>query len=77
MARHGFRKEEILVVDDMKLAWDMASKVGVKTAFAAWGKMDFPRLCGEMEALCDYTFRTVEDLEKFLFDSLTDPAAHL
>lgn len=68
MARHGFRKEEILVVDDMKLAWDMASQVGVKTAFAAWGKLDFPKLCREMEELCDFTFQTVEELEKFLFD---------
>ena len=60
-------KDEILVVDDMKLAWDMASKVGVQTAFAKWGKEDFPALCKEMENLCDFTFRTVADLEAFLF----------
>lgn len=67
MARHGFRPEEILVVDDMKLAWEMASKAGAQTAFAAWGKLDFPRLCKEMEDLCDFTFQTVEELEAFLF----------
>jgi len=67
MDRYGFRPEEILVVDDMKLAWDMSRQVGVKTAFAAWGKLDFPALCREMEELCDFTFRTVEELEAFLF----------
>lgn len=67
MEKYRVAKEEILVVDDMKLAWDMASKLGVKTAFAAWGKLDFPALCVEMESLCDYTFTNIEALEKFLF----------
>ena len=70
MEKYQLSKEEILVVDDMKLAWDMASKVGVKTAFAAWGKLDFPALCEEMERLCNYTFRTVEALEAFLFQKM-------
>ena len=68
MERYGVKKEEILVVDDMKLAWDMANQVGVQTAFAAWGKLDFPALCKEMEDLCDFTFTTVEALEAFLFN---------
>ena len=67
MTRYHLKPEEILVVDDMKLAWDMANKVGVQTAFAKWGKEDFPALCEEMENLCDFTFRTVADLEAFLF----------
>lgn len=67
MARWDLRPEELLVVDDMKLAWDMASRVGVQTAFAAWGKLDFPELCAEMEALCHFTFPSVESLEAFLF----------
>lgn len=69
MDKFHVAKEDILVVDDMKLAWDMASKVGVQTAFAAWGKLDFPALCKEMESLCDHTFRTPEALEKFLFEA--------
>ena len=68
MQRYNLKPSDILVVDDMKLAWDMASRVGVQTAFAAWGKLDFPALCREMEALCDFTFRTVEELEAFLFN---------
>lgn len=67
MEKFHVSKEEILVVDDMKLAWDMASKAGVKTAFAAWGKQDFPALCTEMENLCDYSFRSASALEEFLF----------
>ena len=68
MARFGVAKEDILVVDDMKLAWDMASQLHIQTAFAAWGKHDFPSLCREMESLCDFTFHTTEALEAFLFD---------
>ena len=67
MARYSLERKDLLVVDDMKLAWDMASTVGVETAFAAWGKLDFPALCREMESLCHYTFRTTEALERFLF----------
>ena len=37
-------------------------------AFAAWGRKEYPDICAEMERLCDFTFFTTEDLEKFLFD---------
>jgi beta-phosphoglucomutase-like phosphatase (HAD superfamily) len=68
MERYGFAPEQMLVVDDMKLAWDMASRVGVQTAFAAWGKLDFPEVTKEMKQLCDYSFDSTEELEKFLFE---------
>ena len=68
MRRYGFRPEELLVVDDMKLAWRMAKPLGVEIAFAAWGKQDFPDLAEEMRNLCDYSFDTVKSLEHFLFD---------
>ncbi len=68
MEKFQVTRDEILGVDDMKLAWDMANKVGVKTAFAKWGKEDFPSLCEEMQRLCDYTFRRISDLEAFLFE---------
>lgn len=67
MEHYGYTKDEILVVDDMKLAWMMANPLGIKLAFAAWGKVDFPELAAEMRSLSDYTFDTTEDLEKFLF----------
>lgn len=68
MEKYGLSSEEILVVDDSKLAWDMAAPLGVKTAFAAWGKKEFPKLAEEMEKLCNYTFQSTKELEKFLFD---------
>ncbi len=68
MNRYGFTPDQVLVVDDMKLAWKMVQSVGVKIAFAAWGKGDFPELAAEMRDICDYSFDTTRDLEKFLFD---------
>lgn len=68
MERYGLSPEEILVVDDMKLAWRMAHPLGIKIAFAAWGKIDFPELAQEMRSLCDYSFDSTEELEKILFD---------
>ncbi len=68
MERYGISHDEILVVDDSKLAWEMAAPLGAKTAFAAWGKKEFPALSKEMEMLCSYTFDSTKELEKFLFD---------
>lgn len=68
MRRYELKPEELLVVDDMKLAWKMAHPLGVPTAFAAWSKLEFPEMMEEMRTLCDFTFETTESLEKFLFD---------
>lgn len=68
MERFGLKPEEILVVDDMKLAWQMAQPVGVDVAFAAWGKQEFPELSQEMRQLCRYSFHHPRELEEFLFD---------
>lgn len=70
MERYHFSPEEMLVVDDMKLAWRMAKPLNVPIAFAAWGKVDFPELAEEMRELCDFAFDTTEDLEHFLFDEV-------
>lgn len=67
MNRYALRPEEILVVDDMKLAVRMSQPLGVDVAFAAWGKREFPELTQEMRGLCRYCFDSPEDLEKFLF----------
>ena len=68
MERYGLTADDLLVVDDMKLAWIMAHPLGVKIAFAAWGKIDFPELAEEMRSLCDYSFASTEELERFLFE---------
>lgn len=70
MGRFHLKPEEILVVDDMKLAWMMAHPLNVDVAYAAWSKTDFPELTTEMRQICDYAFDSTENLEKFLFDSL-------
>ena len=67
MKTYGLSPDQLLVVDDMKPAQEMARKVSVPIAFAKWGKIDCPEICKEMEQICDYTFSTPEDLEKFLF----------
>lgn len=64
----GFAADEILVVDDMKFAVDMARAAGSSIAFAGWGRKDFPAICAEMESLSDFSFYSTEDLEKFLFN---------
>ena len=70
MAKYGLRPEELLVVDDMKPAWEMASKAGVPIAFAAWGRKDYPEIMAEMTRLCDFSFDSVEKLERFLFEEV-------
>ena len=68
MRRYSLTPKDILVVDDMKLAWMMAHPLDIKIAFAGWGKLDFPELSQEMRALCDFSFYSVCDLAKFLFE---------
>lgn len=67
MAKYQLRPGQLLVVDDMKPAYDMASKVGVPIAFAQWGKQDSPEICAQMNELCDYSFYSPAALEDFLF----------
>ncbi len=67
MQRYALSPKELLVVDDMKPAWEMASKVHVPIAFAKWGKIDCPEICREMESLCDFSFASAKELEDFLF----------
>lgn len=68
MGRFGYRKEQLLIVDDLKLACTMARAVNVKIAFAGWSKDDLPELAEEMKKLCDFSFYYPSDLAKFLFD---------
>lgn len=68
MTAYGFSKDQMLVVDDLKPAWQMAKQVDVPIAFAAWSKQSVPQIIEEMTALCDFTFNSPEKLEKFLFN---------
>lgn len=68
MAKYQLNPEDLLVLDDMKLGWQMAKAAGVQIAFSAWSKTDFPELAEQMRSLCDFSFETPADLEAFLFD---------
>lgn len=68
MQTYGFASDQLLVVDDLKPAWQMARAAQVPIAFAAWSKLETPEIVEEMTSLCDYSFKTVEELEAFLFN---------
>lgn len=68
MKLYSLSPSQLLVVDDMKPAYEMASRAGVPIAFAAWGRLEYPGICAEMETLCDFTFHSVNALEEFLFE---------
>ena len=67
MKNYGFSSKELLVVDDMKPAYDMCRQVGVAVGFAQWGKTDSPEICKLMQQLCTYSFSSPKALEDFLF----------
>ena len=67
MNKHGLSPSDLLVVDDMKPAWEMAKKVNAPIAFAGWGRQNYPEIVTEMNALCDYSFPCVDDFHRFLF----------
>ena len=67
MKRYDLSAQDLLVVDDMKPACEMADKVGVQVAFAQWGKADSPEICAQMQKSCQFSFKTPKDLEDFLF----------
>lgn len=68
MKKYGLSPSQLLVVDDMKPAYQMASAAGVPIAFAGWSRTDYPEISQEMQGLCDYSFTRVSDFEAFLFD---------
>lgn len=59
---------QILIVDDLKMGYDMASSAGVPIAFAAWGRQACPEIMAQMRRICDFSFDSAAQLEKFLFD---------
>ena len=68
MEKYKFTPKQLLVVDDLKPAYDMAKAANVPIGFAKWSKLEQPDICKQMQELCDYTFSSTAQLEKFLFD---------
>ncbi len=66
MAKYRFSPRELLVVDDMKPAYEMASRAGVDIAFAAWGRAGCPEIIRDMTRLCNFAFDSPEALGRFL-----------
>ena len=67
MERFVLNPEQMLMVDDMRLGWEMATEAGIETAFAGWSRRDFPELMMEMGEICKFSFDSAEELEEFLF----------
>ncbi len=67
MEKYNLSPADLLVVDDAYLGWKMADAAQVSTAFAAWGKQDFPELREEMSRLCHHSFDAPQQLFDFLF----------
>ena len=68
MEKYNLKPKDILVVDDMKLACQMAAPLAVKVCYAGWSGMGVEALNSEMRNICDYAFDSTEELENFLFD---------
>ena len=63
---YGLRKEELLVVDDLKPGYDMARAAGVPFAAAGWA-YDIPEIETFMRKNCGLYFKTVPELRAYLF----------
>ena len=68
MARYHLKPEEILVVDDMKLACQMADPLGVRVAYSGWNGLGISEIDEEMRSICGCSFDSAEKLYNFLFD---------
>ena len=66
MERYNLKQEEILVVDDMKLACQMATPLGIQVAYSGWNGLGIPDVESEMQQLCDFSFDTTEKHYKYL-----------
>lgn len=68
LERYNLKRSEILVVDDMKLACQMAEPLGIHVAYAGWNGLGVSEIQEEMQSICAYSFDSTEKLYKFLFD---------
>lgn len=68
MQRYNLKPEEILVVDDMKLACQMADPLSIRVAYSGWNGLGIQEIDEEMKSICAYSFESTEKLYNFLFD---------
>lgn len=66
--KYALEPSEILVVDDLKVGWQMARAAGIDFAAAGWA-YDVPIIRDFMENHSDFYLESVEELSKLLFDN--------
>lgn len=64
--RFSLKREEVLVVDDLKPGFDMARGAGVSFAAAGWA-YDVPEIESFMREHCDFYLKSVSDLATLVF----------
>ena len=65
MRRFDLKPHELLMIDDLKPGYDMASACGVDFAGVGWSN-DIPEIEAFMRANCSMYFKTVDELAAFL-----------
>lgn len=65
--KYGLKPEDMVMVDDLKPGYDMASSFGVTFVGAGWSN-DIPQIREFMKKNSDYYFTRVEELNRFLFE---------
>lgn len=63
----GLEPEDCLMVDDLRLGYDMAHACGVDFAAAGWSHGLLPEVAEFMNEHADYYFKTVKELSDFVF----------
>lgn len=66
MRRFDMSPSEILMLDDLKPGYDMASAVGADFAAVGWSN-DIPEIEDFMRSNCAFYFKTIQELADFLF----------
>ena len=67
MNAYQLEKKDLLVVDDLKPGYEMARRAGVDFAASGWAN-DIPMIENFMRENCDYYCKTIDDLQRVLFD---------
>ena len=66
MRRFDLKPSEILMLDDLKPGYDMASAVGADFAAVGWSN-ELPEIESFMRSNCAFYFKTIQELADFLF----------
>ena len=67
MRRLGLKREELLMLDDLRPGYEMAKAAGIDFAAARWAN-DIEPIDRFMLEMCGRIFKSVEDLGEFLFE---------